>query len=239
MLKPNEGKALYREVDGKNYARYAIKTHFITLGEDLDKIIEEYVIPHYQKGDIITLSEKIVALSQGDIIYKKDVKVTWLAKLLSKFVVKNQHCTGLRNVYKMQVAINIVGPVKILFAAIIAAIGKIFRIKGIFYKIIGNGISNLDGFNDEAYDYYADKGIFAPKNPERVCQRIKEKYDIDSMIVDANDLGVEILAFNKEIQDKGELVRKLLKDNPAGQDREQTPIILIREYAHREVSTSA
>ncbi|SES70283.1 coenzyme F420-0:L-glutamate ligase [Anaerobranca gottschalkii] len=239
MLKANEGKALYREIDGKNYARYAIKTHFITLGEDLDKVIEEYVIPYYQKGDIITLSEKIVALSQGDIIYKKDVKVTLLAKLLSKFVVKNKHCTGLRNEYKMQVAIDIVGPVKILFAAIIAAICKIFRIKGVFYKIIGNGISNLDGFNDEAYDYYADKGIFAPKNPEKVCQKIKEKYDIDSMIVDANDLGVEILASNKEIQDKEDLVRKLLKDNPAGQDREQTPIILIREYAEREVSTSA
>lgn len=229
-LKANEGKKLVQELEGKKFARYAVKTHFVKVGDNLDEVIKEYVIPIYQEGDIVTIGEKIVALCQEDVVYKKDLKVSWLAKLLSKFVVKNKHCYGLRNVYKMQVAIDLVGPVKILYAAVVAAIGKVFGKRGLFYEILGKGVSNIDGFGDEGFEYYRDMGTYAPTNPEKACQHIKDTYGVDCMIVDANDLGVEILASNKEIREQEELVLKLLKDNPAGQDKQQTPIILIREY---------
>lgn len=238
-LKANEGKSLVREAEGKTYARYAIRTHFVEVGENLDKIVEEYIVPIYLPGDIITIGEKIVALCQGDVVYKKDVKVSWLAKFLSKFVVKNKHCYGLRNVYKMQVAINLVGPLKVIFAAVIAAVGKVFGVKGVFYKILGKGVSNIDGFGDEGFEYYQNMGTYAPSNPQIACQKIKDTFNIDCMIVDANDLGVEILAYNKEISHMHDLVLKLIKDNPAGQEKQQTPIILIREYAEEEKVTSA
>lgn len=49
------------------------------------------------------------------------------------------------------------------------------------------------------------------------------------MIVDANDLGQEILGRSSDIELSEEELLGLIKDNPAGQGKELTPIILIRE----------
>ena len=233
-LEANKGKKLEKKIDGKGYNRYAIRTHFVKEGENILEIIQKYVVPVYEEGDILSISEKIVAICQGDIVYKKDLEVSLLAKILSKFVVKTPHGYGVGNVYKMQVAINLVGSVKIIFAAMIAAIAKLFGIKGVFYKIVGKGVSNIDGFIDETFDYYGDRGILAPSNPEVACQSIKDMYNINCMIVDANDLGVEILASNREVTYMQNLVKDLISDNPAGQEKQQTPLILIRPSIEKQ-----
>lgn len=49
------------------------------------------------------------------------------------------------------------------------------------------------------------------------------------MIVDANDLGQELLGTSDDLSDKKEGLLAMIKDNPAGQGREQTSIILIRK----------
>ena len=234
FLKANEGKNIQIEVDGRSYNRYAIKTHFVEEGENLLEIVERYVVPLYEKNDILSISEKIVALCQGDIIHKQDLRVTPLAKILSRYVYNSPYGYGVKNVYRMQVAINLVGPLKILFAATMAAATKIFGIRGVFYKIVGNGISNIDGFIDEKFEYYKDRGILAPSHPYEACQKVKDKYDIDCMIVDANDLGVEFLGSNIEIADQRNLLRRIIKDNPAGQSRQQTPLILIRPQQQQQ-----
>ncbi|MNP57121.1 hypothetical protein D3C76_1519180 [compost metagenome] len=49
------------------------------------------------------------------------------------------------------------------------------------------------------------------------------------MIVDANDINVEILGKADVIEYDDDHLRSIIKDNPAGQTRELTPLILIRE----------
>ena len=49
------------------------------------------------------------------------------------------------------------------------------------------------------------------------------------MIVDANDLGQEILGTSYDLENNEEKLKKLIRDNPAGQNRELTPFILIRK----------
>ena len=49
------------------------------------------------------------------------------------------------------------------------------------------------------------------------------------MIVDSNDLGQEILGKSDDITLNYNELKELIKDNPAGQGKEQTPIILIRK----------
>ena len=51
------------------------------------------------------------------------------------------------------------------------------------------------------------------------------------MIVDANDLGQELLGYSSKMQEEltEEEMLEIIKDNPAGQGRELTPIILIRK----------
>ena len=49
------------------------------------------------------------------------------------------------------------------------------------------------------------------------------------MIVDANDLGQEVLGHSSDIKLSDEELKGLIRDNPSGQGKELTPIILIRE----------
>lgn len=237
-LEANEGKHVERSVDGTTYNRYAIKTHFVKEGENLHEIIEKYIVPIYKEGDILSISEKIVALCQRDVIYKKDLKVGLLARFLSKFVVKNKHCYGLRNVYKMQAVIDIVGPFKVIMAAIVAVFGKLIGKKGVFYEFLGNGVANIDGFGDEGFEYYSDMGTLAPSNPEKACQSIKDTFGINTMIVDANDLGVEILGTDKELSGLTGHLKNIILDNPAGQEKQQTPLILIRPVRDQRRTTA-
>ena len=131
----------------------------------------------------------------------------------------------------MQFAIDQVGLLKVLWAAFASAVTKLFGKKGVFYEIVGMEVSGLDGFYDHVWEEYRDIGIMIPENPGKVCDEMKEKFGIDMMIVDANDYGQELLgkASSIEIEDKHLL--EMIKDNPAGQGRECTPIILIRKKA--------
>ena len=228
-LTANDGKNVTIEVNGKKYERYAIKTHYVKEHENYIEIIEKYVKDIYKEGDLISISEKIIALCQGRVIYKKDMKLSWTAKFLSKFVVITPHGYGVRNPYKMQVAIMLRGKLRVIFAAICAGIGKIFHKKGIFYKILGQEVAGIDGFYGGAYKEYLDMGILNPENPGSVCNEIYEKLGIKSMIVDANDLNVEILGKADSVEKDIDELKALIKDNPAGQSNQQTPIILIRE----------
>lgn len=228
-LKPNEGRKIQIEVDGKKYDRYPIKTHFVKMGEDYIELVRNYALPYYQAGDILSFSEKVISLCQGDVLLKSEMKITWLARLLSGYAFKNPAGPAMDNVYKMQAAIKLAGPVRIFIAAVLSAITKLFGIRGVFYKVAGNGVRNIDGFCVVAYDYYSDKGVLAPSNPDGACQKIKDELGVDCMVVDANDYGIEILGTNKEIPYTRETLVKLIKDNPAGQEGEQTPIILVRQ----------
>ena len=129
----------------------------------------------------------------------------------------------------MQYAINKVGAIKVLFASIISGITKLIGIKGMFYKIVGQEVSGLDGFYGHVWKEYENIGIELPKNPTKVCNEIRKKLGISNMIVDSNDLGQEILGKSDDITLNYNELKELIKDNPAGQGKEQTPIILIRK----------
>ena len=187
-LKANENKKLEIQVCEEIYLRYAIPTHYVQIGEDYIEIIKKYVAPHYQEGDILSISEKIIALCQKRVVYKKDMKVSFLAKFLSKFAMRSDAGIGVDSPYKMQFAIDLCGRIKVIFAAILAGIGKLFHKKGIFYSIVGMEVTGLDGFYDKVFPEYGEFGIRIPEDPVGVCNEIYEKLGIKSMIVDANDI---------------------------------------------------
>ena len=65
-LKANQGKQInITTKDYGTYARYPVKTHVVVSGDSLEKIMDDYVRPYLEKGDMIFISEKIVAISQG------------------------------------------------------------------------------------------------------------------------------------------------------------------------------
>ena len=228
-FKALDGKKVEIEVNGEKYLRHAIQTHYIKLGEDYIEILEKYVKPIYEDGDILSISEKIISLCQKRVVYKKDMKLSGLAKFLSKFAMRSDAGVGVDNPYKMQFAINLCGPLKVIWAAIAGGFCKLFGKKGVFYEIVGPEISGLDGFYGNVFSDYADFGIRIPENSTGVCNEIYERLGIKAMIVDANDFNAEILGKSDAIHNSDEDLRKMIKDNPAGQTKTLTPLVLIRK----------
>ncbi len=225
----NEGKNVEIEVNGQVYMRHAIKTRFVQIGESYIDFFKEYALPLYQEGDIISTSEKIIALCQNRIVRREDIKIGFWAKLLSKFASHPDTGVGVGETIKMQYAIDTVGLPRVLWAAFASAVTKLFGKKGVFYEIVGMEVSGLDGFYDKVWSEYRDIGIRIPENPSGVCNEIKEKLGISCMIVDANDLGQEVLGYSDDIKLSLDEMKGLIRDNPSGQGSELTPIILIRK----------
>ena len=228
-FKALDGKNVEIDVNGEKYLRHAVKTHYIQLGESYIDVIKKYVSPIYEEGDIISISEKIISLCQKRIVYKKDVKVTKLAKFLSKFAMRSDAGVGVDNPYKMQFAIDLCGRLKVIWAALAGGFCKIFGKRGVFYEIVGPEVSGLDGFYGNVFEDYANFGIRIPENSTGVCNEIYEKLGIKAMIVDANDFNVEILGKSDAITNSDEELKKMVKDNPAGQVKTLTPIVLVRK----------
>ena len=225
----NPGKNPEIAVGDKKYIRHAIRTHYVQVGKDnYIELVNKYVTPLYKAGDILSVSEKVISLCQNRVIYKKDIKISKLALLLSKYVHQTPAGEAVGNPYKMQLAINQAGLFRVLVGASVAAITRPFGQRGWFYKIVGNNVANIDGFCNDAFDDYIEMGILSPSEPQKVCNEIKEKTGVSCMIVDANDYGVEILGACSEIACTKQELIDVIKDNPAGQENETTPLILIR-----------
>ena len=217
------------KVNNKIYLRYPIKTHLITKDDKLENVIEKYITPELKKNDIIVMSERMVAITQGRLIHENEIKETWLAKFLIKFVKKWPNDPGFRNAKKMQLVIEIVGTPRILFASFVSAVTKPFGIRGLFYKICGNQVSEIDGFAPGTilpYDKYA---VLGPENPNKVCNQLAEKFNFQFAIVDANNIDVAVLGTSQNLQISKSELRLTFLDNPIGQGLEQTPICILRE----------
>lgn len=228
-ISPNPGKQLVIEVEGIRWARYPIKTHFIEVTDRLEEVIEQYVVPFAKESDIVVLGQKIVSILQKRIIYTKDLNVGFWARFLSKFAKKTPYGFSVGNPLKMQVAINLAGLPRILFAGIIGAISKLFGISGNFYRVAGHQINQLDGFYGKSFPQYAHMGILGPKDCDLWCDRLKDAYGFSFVVADINDLGGNILGRSRDVRGKEKLILKILKDNPAGQGSEQTPILILRK----------
>ena len=222
VLTPNENKSLRIETSFGAYDRGAIKTHFVEIGEDYCELVRKYVLPVYQEGDIVSIAEKIISLCQKNIIYKKDMKLTWLARFLSKFATHSPYGIGVDNPWKMQFAIDHCGRLKIIWASIAAGIGKLFGKHGVFYDIAGPEVAGLDGFYTASFQVYGDFCMMLPK-------RIKEETGVTCMLVDANDFERDILGKSPDLTLTDAQCAELIEDNPTGNSTQLTPFILIRK----------
>lgn len=229
-FQPNEGKNLEIDTDYGRYARYPVKTHVITKDDVLEDVLDKYAKDYVQPGDTIIMSEKIVAISQGRAFPIDEIKVSRLAKILSHFVVKTNYGIGLGMPETMELCIREVGRVKVLWAAFCAAIGKLFGKHGVFYNICGMKARAIDGpceYTLPPYNHYAK---MAPDKPDEVAQRLTRHMGVDVVIIDANDIGANVLGKpRKDMPD--EFPIQVFKDNPLDQCSQQTPIAIVRKVS--------
>ncbi len=95
--------------------------------------------------------------------------------------------------------------------------------------MLGREIRGLDGFYGKDISEYAHIGIRIPSEPDKVCDEVWQKTGVVMAIVDANDLGIELLGKSRQLWNWPESkLLALVADNPAGQRRQFTPFILVR-----------
>ena len=223
------------EVENKRYERYAVQTHFIEEGEDYIALLRRYVLPLYKEGDLLSISEKVIAMCQGQTVHKKDIHLGFMAKCLSRFATQTKSGIGMDEPYKLQLVINLKGPIRVLIASIVGAIGKCIGKRGWFYTLLGKDIAGIDGlYAHSAFEKYHDLAILQPKNPNLVCEDIYNTLKMSVMIVDANDISVDILGTSLDLRNQEAYLEALIKDNPAGQDDECTPFILVRNIYNQQ-----
>lgn len=224
---PKEKKPVI-EIGGVRFLRKPIRTHIIQPDEDIAEIIERYTRDERQSGDILVVSESVVAITQRRAIPEDQIKISLLAKILWRFVRKVPYGTGLRSPSSMQCAINECGGLRIIIASLVGGFTRLLGRRGDFYRIAGKQAATIDAAHTSPIEPYNKCVIMGPKDPEKVALRIKEKTNCDAAVMDINDIGGSwVLASSPGVSVK--LLQDIMRDNPMGQKNEQTPICLVRK----------
>ncbi len=230
---PNESKSLERQTDFGTFNRYPIKTHVIMDTDVLTDVLDKYVKDYVEPDDYVFMSEKIVAITQGRAFPVDQIKAGWWARTLSKFVYKTPYGIGLGMPCTMQLAIDELGLPRILFASFCSAVTKLFGVRGVFYRILGEKARAIDGPCDCTIPPYNHYAKLAPANPDKVAKELSEHLGCKFVVIDANDLGVEVLGRS----DKSipiDFCKQVFKDNPLDQSDQQTPVCIVRKIEKGE-----
>lgn len=229
---PNELKHVFAATKGRVFARLPIKTDLIRRGDDLADIVARFVAPHVRPGDSVALAENAVSASQGRSFLIKDIHPTRLATFLGNAVSRTPHGLGLGTPQTMQLAIDQVGAPRIVLAAAVGAVGRVFGRRGWFYRVAGREVEAIDGPTPNRLPPHNVSASLGPADPDGVATRISRVLrqavggPVAVAVVDASDLAVTVLGASPEAD--RELIATLMRDNPLGQSLEQTPVCVIR-----------
>ena len=229
MATANEGKSLEVVIDGVAYERIPIKTHVVMRDDVLLDVVQKYAGGLVEDGDVLFVTEKIVGITQGRAFPLEDIQPRKLAVTLSKYVTKTSHGIGLGIPETMEMALRECGTPRILFAAAVAAVTKAFGRRGDFYRIAGPKARAIDGPTKNTIPPYDSQVVLGPDRPDGVAADIKAALGkkLDVLVVDINDFGGNILG-STSTRALSDLMVRVLKDNPLGQDRQSTPMGIIR-----------
>jgi asparagine synthase (glutamine-hydrolysing) len=240
---PNPRRHLFMTSNGGTYARIPLRSPVIDRGDDvadvlagcLDQLRQQGCEP--RDGDLVVISEKALAISQGRGRPVDEIHCTIASKVLSRFVTRSPIGIGLGHPTTMQLAIDEVGLGRILLATAAAGVTRPFGRHGVFYRVAGSQVNAIDGpshANLPPFDHWA---MAAPLDSEgearRIAAAISDRFGarIDVAIIDANDLTSEVFAITNGFSIP--TLRGLVSDNPLGQSAEQTPFGLIRQITEQ------
>jgi len=215
--------------DGKKYDRYAIQTHFVAVGEDQAALVEKYVKPLYQEGDVLSFGAKVMCMCVKSVKTREQVKPGFWAKFLWRFAGINHTGVGMHEPYKLQLVVDMVGAPRVVLAAFLSAITKPFGVHGVFYKVCGHGVAGIDGFYERSsFQIYHEMALINPENVSGLCNDLTKATGIPVVLMDANDLQRDQLGKCDNFPLTDEQIQDAMADNPSGQGDELTPFILIR-----------
>ena len=204
-----------------------VRTHIVTKKDDIVDVIEKYAGANIGPGDVVSVAESVVAITQGRYKRPEELNPGFWARLLSRFIHRD---SSLSSINGMQVTMDEEGTFRVIAAFIVGGVAKVFGNSGLFYKLAGEQAPLVDDVTGTMPPF--DKMlVFGPKEPNKVAERIKERFGCyGAAVADVNDLKrAEVLGVSEGLDPK-ELARILI-DNPFGNANQQTPIVIIKNYA--------
>lgn len=233
----NTGKQLETVHDGVRYLRIPIKTKLVMSDDDIAQVVTEYAADRLRSGDVLFVTEKIVAITQGRSYPTESIAARKLAVWLSDRVTKTPNGIGLGLPQTMEMALRECGTPRILLAAAVAAVTKRFGRRGDFYRVAGPKARGIDGPTSGTIPPYNSHVVLAPDRPRQVAAELRTALkntaadnDVQVLIVDINDLGGNVLGSTMD-RASTKVMERVLLDNPLGQGRQSTPMGIIRRVS--------
>jgi hypothetical protein len=200
-----------------------VRTRLVRPGDDLVGIVADATSGIARTGDVIAISETAVAIAQGQAVPAEYVRPSRLAYFLS------QRAGALATVNQpesLQIVIDQVGASKVLYASVMHVIGRFIGRRGLFYEIMGEAITAIDGYTG-TMPPFETAIVFAPQNPDAFAQSVLDRTGVACVVVDANDLEkAKVLGASTGVARKH--VEFALLSNPHGNGDEQTPIVVLK-----------
>ncbi len=205
------------------YKAIAVKTDLLGSFDNPIETVMDYCKNVAREKDILTIGETPLAIMQGRYIAPQNLEYNIFSKILCYFF---HPTSSLATACGMQLLIDKIGVMRITFSLILGFLFKCIGIKGIFYRLTGFESSLIDDISGTVVPY--DKSIvMGPINTKLFCDKLSKQLEVDVAVVDVNDLGgVKILASSNNSVNN--ILKEILKVNPAGNSDEKTPIVLIR-----------
>ncbi|MEX5284545.1 coenzyme F420-0:L-glutamate ligase [Selenomonas sputigena] len=203
-----------------------VPTRILTDKDDIIDSVEKYTRGKIGENDVISVAESVVAITQGRIVRPEDLQISRVAQFCCRFI---PDYGSLASPHGMQSLMNVEGKWRVAAALFAGFLGKLVGQGGLFYKWGGEQTALIDDVTGTMPPF--DKHIvYGPRDPQDVVARLKERLGcFGAVIADVNDLKRSRIVGVTD-GTKGELVAKLLIDNPFGNASQKTPICIIKNF---------
>jgi hypothetical protein len=199
-----------------------VRTRLVRAGDDLGQIVAAAVAGIARSGDVVAISETAVAIAQGRAIAAETIRPSRLAYFLAR---RAGALATVNQPESLQLVIDEAGAPKVVAAALAHVAGRLAGRRGVFYEILGEAISAIDGYTGTLPPFERTI-VLGPEDPEGVARGLAERIGAHAVVVDANDLGIaKILGASPGVA--REYVRAALESNPHGNADEQTPLVVL------------
>ena len=212
-----------------------VKTRILTPQDDIVEAIAEYAKDMIGPNDVVSVAESVVAITQGRIIRPEELTPSWQARILCRFIAQKG---SMSSIYGMQAAMNAEGTGRVVYAFIMGVLGKLVGRGGVFYELAGEQAALIDDVTGTMPPF--DKHIvYGPADPNGVAEEIKKRLGCyGAAVADVNDLKrAAVLGVTNGLDPKR--LAQILIDNPFGNASQQTPIVVIKNYAQAEAKQAA
>lgn len=211
-----------------------VRTRIVTPKDNIVDIIEKYAGKDIGPHDVVSVAESVLAITQGRILSMEQMKPRFSARLLCRFVPQKG---SLSSTYGMEAAMLAEGEGRVIFAFFMGILGKLIGRNGVFYEMAGEQAALIDDVTGTMPPF--DKHlVYGPANPSGVAEEIKQRLGcFGAAVADVNDLKrAAVLGVSTGLEPSR--LSKILIDNPFGNASQQTPIVIIKNYALAEAALS-